>query len=242
MQHFLHFFNIFGPIGSGSDFDPHPQPQSSLLRIFRLQPGLEWKFLLRRTWSGQKLLPLQFPGLSIPYSGKPGFLVRAFLSDPGSESKISRLGGWGWKNDSDLGQDFLGAPEFRPGGYFSVFVEILGRLDVPSSDAQFPTCACKHAHTMVPAESAKFYRNSDPKHLFFVCKAIWHMFKNKSARIYLCKAIFYTFGIYIPKQKLMYVVVLAGKDYLTCTSFEPYLNLSSAGISNHGSETTAHRT
>ena len=50
----------------GSDFDPHPQPQSSLLRIFRLQPGLEWKFLLSRTWSGQKLLPLQFPRLSRP--------------------------------------------------------------------------------------------------------------------------------------------------------------------------------
>ena len=37
----------------GSDFDPHPQPQNSLLMIFRLQPGLEWKFLLRRTWSGR---------------------------------------------------------------------------------------------------------------------------------------------------------------------------------------------
>ena len=45
---------------------PHPQPQNSLLRTFRLQPGLEWKFLLRRTWSGAKLLPLQFPGLSLP--------------------------------------------------------------------------------------------------------------------------------------------------------------------------------
>ena len=47
-------------------FSPHPPPQNSLLRIFRLQPGLERKFLLRRTWSGQKLLPLQFPGLSLP--------------------------------------------------------------------------------------------------------------------------------------------------------------------------------
>ena len=49
-----------------SDFDPHPQPQSSLLRIFRLQPGVVWKFLLRRTCSEQKLLPLQFPALSLP--------------------------------------------------------------------------------------------------------------------------------------------------------------------------------
>ena len=34
-----------------------PQPQSSLVRIFRLQPGLERKFLLRRTWSGTKIAP-----------------------------------------------------------------------------------------------------------------------------------------------------------------------------------------
>ena len=48
------------------NFDPHPQPQNSLLRAFRLQPGLEWKCFLRRTWLGQKLLSLQFPGLSLP--------------------------------------------------------------------------------------------------------------------------------------------------------------------------------
>ena len=29
-------------------------------------------------------------------------LVRTFLSDSGSESKISRLGGWGWKNDPEI--------------------------------------------------------------------------------------------------------------------------------------------
>ena len=44
----------------GSDLDPHRQPH------FRLKPGFEWKFLLRRTWLRQKLLPLQFPGLSLP--------------------------------------------------------------------------------------------------------------------------------------------------------------------------------
>ena len=51
----------------GSNFGPHPQPQISLLRIFCLRPGLGWKFLTMRTWSGQKRLPLQFPGLSFPY-------------------------------------------------------------------------------------------------------------------------------------------------------------------------------
>ena len=45
---------------------PTPQPRNSSLRIFcLLQPGLEWAFLLRRTWSGQKLLPRQFAGLSL---------------------------------------------------------------------------------------------------------------------------------------------------------------------------------
>ena len=29
-------------------------------------PALGWKFLLRRTWSEQKVLPPQFPGLSLP--------------------------------------------------------------------------------------------------------------------------------------------------------------------------------
>ena len=62
----LLFYDLRFPIW-GSKFDPHPQPQISLLRIFCLRPGLGWKFLLRRTWSGQKRLPLQFPGLSFPY-------------------------------------------------------------------------------------------------------------------------------------------------------------------------------
>ena len=34
--------------------------------IFYLQPGLERKFLLMRTWSGQKLCPLQYTGLPLP--------------------------------------------------------------------------------------------------------------------------------------------------------------------------------
>ena len=71
--------------------------------IFRLRPGLEWKFLLRRTWPGQKPFPLQFPGLFHSLSkGNLVSLVRTFLSEPGSKSKINRLGGWGWKNDPDL--------------------------------------------------------------------------------------------------------------------------------------------
>ena len=44
---------------AGSNFDSNGKD-------FHLQPGREWKFLLRRTWPGQKLLPLQFPELSLP--------------------------------------------------------------------------------------------------------------------------------------------------------------------------------
>ena len=56
-------FCFYTPLKWGSDFDPHPQPQNSLLRIFRLQPDLEQKFSLRRTCSGRKLA--SFPGLSL---------------------------------------------------------------------------------------------------------------------------------------------------------------------------------
>ena len=65
-----------------------------------------------------------------------------------------------------------------------------------------------HTHIMVPAESAKVYRNSDLKHV--LCKAIFYIFKNESARIYLCKAIFYIFRNNSPKQTFMYVIILAG--------------------------------
>ena len=63
--------HVFG----GTDFDPHPHPQNSLLRMFRLQPGLERKLLLRTTWS------LQNPPTAVSRTSTP--LVRTFLSDPG---------------------------------------------------------------------------------------------------------------------------------------------------------------
>ena len=47
----------------GSDFDP--QTPEFFDKDFCLQPGLEWKCLLRRIWSGRKLLPLQFPRLPL---------------------------------------------------------------------------------------------------------------------------------------------------------------------------------
>ena len=77
-----------------------------------------------------------------------------------------------------------------------------------SSDAKFPTCTYKHT-TMVPAESVIMLQIFWPKTIW-VCKAIFYIFKNKSARIYLCKAIFYIFGNDSPKQRFMYVIILAG--------------------------------
>ena len=49
------------------EFWPPPPTLDFLSQDFCLQPGLGWKSLLRRTWSGQKLFPLQFSGLSLPY-------------------------------------------------------------------------------------------------------------------------------------------------------------------------------
>ena len=72
---------------------PTPQLQIFISKDFCLQPGLEWKFLPRRTWSGQELPPLQFPGLSLPYQGKPGFLSKDSLLPPRIRWTIGRR--WG---------------------------------------------------------------------------------------------------------------------------------------------------
>ena len=60
----------------------------------------------------------------------------------------------------------------------------------------------------MPVESVNFTEILTQNN--FVCKAIFYIFENKSARICLCKAIFYIFGNYSPKQRFMYVIVLAG--------------------------------
>ena len=49
-----------------SCFWPPPPTPDFLSKDFCLQPGLEWKFLLSRTWLGRKLLPLQFRALPLP--------------------------------------------------------------------------------------------------------------------------------------------------------------------------------
>ena len=64
---------------------PPPTPEF-LSKDFCLQPCLEWKFLLRRSRSGQKLLP----SLSLPHKGKAGVLSKNSLVPPRIRWKISR--------------------------------------------------------------------------------------------------------------------------------------------------------
>ena len=79
-----------GPIST-----PNPTLQF-LCKDFYVQPGLGRKFLVRRTWSGQKLLPLQFPGLLLPYQGKPGSLTKdSLLPQPESDGKSPETVGSG---------------------------------------------------------------------------------------------------------------------------------------------------
>ena len=75
-------------------FWPSPPTPEFLSKDFCLQPGFEWKLLLRRTCCrGKNLLPLQFPGLSLPYEGKPGSLTEdSLLPQPESDGKSSDVG------------------------------------------------------------------------------------------------------------------------------------------------------
>ena len=78
-------------------FWPRPPTPEFLSKDFCLQPGLEWKFLPRRTWLGPKLLPPQFPGLSPyylqdtkEYLNQRGYLNRTF---PGAKKGGNEGGG-----------------------------------------------------------------------------------------------------------------------------------------------------
>ena len=70
---------------------PPPTPEF-LRKDFCLQPGLEWKVLLRRTWSGRKMLPLQFPELHSLTEGNRASFVRTLFSHPESDGKSSDVG------------------------------------------------------------------------------------------------------------------------------------------------------
>ena len=102
-----------------------PTPTPDLLsRNFCLEPDLRWKFLLRRTWLGQKTAPTaifqDFHSLS---KGKQVALVRIHFSHPESDGKSADLG---------VGRERKISPKFfRP--KFSMDV----RAGCPSQNACF---------------------------------------------------------------------------------------------------------
>ena len=72
---------------------PHPNPRISyLLRIFRLRSGLEWKFLLRRTWSGQSCSHCNFQHFHSLSKENQVSLVMTFLLSQVQKAKSANLG------------------------------------------------------------------------------------------------------------------------------------------------------
>ena len=82
----------------GSDFWPPPPTPEFLTKDFCLQPGSRMEILTKgepgRGKNCSHCNSQHFRSLNSRVS-----LVRAFLSDPSSESQISRLGGWEWNNN-----------------------------------------------------------------------------------------------------------------------------------------------
>ena len=107
-------------------FWPPPPTPEFLSKDFCLQPGLERKFLLRRTWSGQKTAPTAISRISTLLARETRFPYEGFTSHTTRfRCKFNRLGGWGWKNDP--GSSRLTSCTAKPGHLGS------GRLCVTSS-------------------------------------------------------------------------------------------------------------
>ena len=70
------------------------------------------------------------------------------------------------------------------------------------------TGTCTHTSIMVPAESAKYCKNSNPKQ-FFVSKTIFTYSKISVPEFAYVRR-FFIFGNSSPKQKIAYVTILAG--------------------------------
>ena len=90
------------------------------------------EILTKENLVGAKIAPTAVSRTFTPLlKGDQVSLVRTFLSDPGSERKISRLGGWGWKNDSE--NQKLSPPENfdDPGENFSRILREYAMLFLP---------------------------------------------------------------------------------------------------------------
>ena len=78
---------------SGSDLTPAPNPEFLFLcEDFCLQPSLNWKFLLRRTWSGQKCSHCNFQNLHPLTKRNQVSLLRIHFSHPESDWKSWDVG------------------------------------------------------------------------------------------------------------------------------------------------------
>ena len=106
--HWIHgsyaIFNVCVHSSRGSKFDPHPQPQISLVRISVCDQVSNGNSYWGEPGRGRNGSHCSFQAFHSLTKENQVSLVRTFLSDPGSESKNTRLGGWGWKDD----------PDFRP--------------------------------------------------------------------------------------------------------------------------------
>ena len=86
------------------NFTPTPSAPTPFRtsRIFRLQPGLETENSFQgEPGRGKTCSHCNFQNFHSLSKENQVSLVRTFLSEPGSLSKISRLRGWGWKNDPE---------------------------------------------------------------------------------------------------------------------------------------------
>ena len=128
----------------------------------------------------------------------PGIL--GFLQDfPSSDAKVPTF------FPHYTAPQILGfSQDFNLSYVFPLFWPLL-RQEYWSDAKKIPTCACKH--TTCTSRICKILQIFWPKTIC-VCQAFF-TYSNQSARTYLCKAIFYIFGNYNPKQKFMYVIVLA---------------------------------
>ena len=82
-------------------FRPPPPTTEFLREDFCLQPGLRWKFLLRRTWSDENGSHCSFQDFHSLTKENQVSLLRIFFSEPNSRGKSTDLGVGGGKNDPE---------------------------------------------------------------------------------------------------------------------------------------------
>ena len=85
-------------------FGPPPPAPDFLSKDFCLEPGLDQKRLLKRTWSDKTLLPLQFPEHLSLRKENQVILGKNLSFWTRLEKDDQQTSGWGWRNDPDFWQ------------------------------------------------------------------------------------------------------------------------------------------